>query len=83
MGTKAETGVRKWQGPVCVYPEAEREDYVATYRNDKVATPVDPDEFIAWAKGCVAAGVQVVGGCCGIKIEHIRPLRDVLPTHFP
>ena len=73
----------KWQGPVCVYPEAEREDYVATYRNDIVATPVTPDEYVAWATGCVAAGVQVVGGCCGIEIEHIRPLRDALPTHLP
>ncbi|MFP6730499.1 MAG: homocysteine S-methyltransferase family protein [Alphaproteobacteria bacterium] len=72
----------KWQGPICVYPEAEREDYVAVYRND-AATPVDPDEFIAWATGCVAAGVQVIGGCCGIEIEHIRPLRDALPTHLP
>jgi hypothetical protein len=27
--------------------------------------------------------VQVVGGCCGIEIEHTRPLRDALPTHLP
>ena len=72
----------KWQGPICVYPEAERDDYTRTYRNE-VATPVDPDEFVAWATGCVAAGVQVIGGCCGIEIEHIRPLRDALPTHLP
>ena len=73
----------RWQGPICVYPEAEREDYVDTYRNDREATPATPDEFVAWAAGCVAAGVQVVGGCCGIEIEHIRPLRDALPTHLP
>ncbi len=73
----------KWQGPICVYPEAERKDYVQTYRNRKVPTPVTPDEYIAWATDRVAAGVQVVGGCCGIEIEHIRPLRDALPTHLP
>ena len=73
----------KWRGPICVYPEAERVDYTATYRDDIVATPVTPDEYVAWATGCVAAGVQVVGGCCGIEIEHIRPLRDALPTHLP
>ncbi len=72
----------KWQGPICVYPEAERADYVATYRDDIVATPVTPDEYVAWATGCVAAGVQVVGGCCGIEIEHISPLREALPTHL-
>ena len=73
----------KWQGPICAYPEAERDDYVETYRNDVVATPVTPDEFVAWALDRVAGGVQVVGGCCGIEIEHIRPLRDRLPTHLP
>ena len=42
-----------------------------------------PMSGFAWAAGCVAAGVQIVGGCCGIEIEHIRPLRDALPTHLP
>jgi homocysteine S-methyltransferase len=73
----------KWQGPICVYPEAERRDYVQTYRDDSVATPLTPDEYVDWAMGCVAAGVQIVGGCCGIEIDHMRPLRDALPTHLP
>ncbi len=73
----------RWNGPVCVYPEAERMDYVETYRDRGRETPVSPEEFTAWARGCVEAGVQVVGGCCGIEIEHIRPLRDALPTHLP
>ena len=72
----------KWDGPICVYPEAERDDYTRLHRTDE-PTPVTPDEFVAWATGCVAAGVQVVGGCCGIEIEHMRPLRDALPTHLP
>ena len=73
----------RWKGPICVYPEAERMDYVDTYRDRTKETPVSPEEFVAWATGCVDAGVQVVGGCCGIEIEHIRPLRDALPTHLP
>ncbi len=73
----------KWTGPIGVYPEAERRDYVATYRDDIVPTPVTPDEYVAWAKGRVEQGVQIVGGCCGIEIEYIRPLRDALPTHLP
>ena len=72
----------KWQGPICVYPEAERDDYTRTYRND-VATPVDPDEFVAWAQGCVERGVQIIGGCGGVEIDYIRPLRDALPSHLP
>ncbi len=72
-----------WDGPICVYPEAERKDYVAAHRDDTAETPVSPDEFVAWAKGCVARGVQIIGGCCGVEIDHIRPLRDALPSHLP
>jgi len=70
---------RLWQGPLGVYPEAERRDYVATYRDRTVPTRVTPEEFVRQAQAWVAQGVQVIGGCCGIEIEHIRPLRDALP----
>ena len=72
-----------WDGPICVYPEAERKDYVAAHRDDTAETPVSPDEFVACAKGCVARGVQIIGGCCGVEIDYIRPLRDALPSHLP
>ena len=73
----------KWDGPIAVYPEAERRDYVAAHRDESKETPVGPDDFVAWAQGCVAGGVQIIGGCCGIEIDHIRPLRDALPSHLP
>ena len=73
----------KWHGPIAVYPEAERTDYVAVHRDETTATPVTPDAFVAWAKGCVHKGVQIIGGCCGVEIDHIRPLRDALPSHLP
>jgi methionine synthase I (cobalamin-dependent) len=31
----------------------------------------------------VAKGVQIIGGCCGIELDYIRPLREALPTHLP
>ncbi len=70
-----------WDGPIGVYPEAEREDYVDTYRDQSAAGPVGPQDFAAFARRCVDQGVQIVGGCCGIELEHIRPLREALPTH--
>ena len=73
----------KWSGPISLYPEAERHDYVATYRDDKVSTKLTPDDFVAQAKQWVGEGVQIVGGCCGIELEYIEPLRDALPTHLP
>jgi methionine synthase I (cobalamin-dependent) len=27
--------------------------------------------------------VQIIGGCCGIELEHIRPLRAALPKRLP
>lgn len=70
-----------WDGPVAVYPEAERHDYVAAYRDPEVATTIGPAEFVAFAQDAVAQGVQIVGGCCGIELDHIRALKDALPSH--
>lgn len=76
--------VRKsWKGPLGIYPEAERHDYVAAHRDPNETTRITPDDFVAQAKQWVAQGVQVIGGCCGIELEYIRPLRDALPKHIP
>lgn len=74
---------QKWHGPLAIYPEADRQDYVDTYRDQSVPTRVTPEEFVGEAKQWVNQGVQIIGGCCGIEMEYIRPLRDALPTHIP
>ncbi|MDD9983564.1 MAG: homocysteine S-methyltransferase family protein [Gammaproteobacteria bacterium] len=68
-----------WNGPIGIYPEAERTDYVDAHRDESVETKLTPDEFLARAQRWVSEGVQVVGGCCGVELEYIRPLRDGLP----
>ena len=76
--------VRKhWQGPAGVYPEADRTDYTLKWRDSGVPTRVTPDDYVELALGWVNQGVQIIGGCCGIELEYIRPLRDALPTHIP
>ena len=72
-----------WSGPICIYPEADRRDYVDTYRNPNEETAISPEDFVAQAKEWVDQGVQIIGGCCGIELEFIEPLRDALPTHLP
>ena len=72
----------QWNGPIGVYPEAERTDYVDAHRDESMDTKLTPDEFVARAQRWVAHGVQVVGGCCGVELEHIRPLRDALPARL-
>ena len=71
-----------WDGPIGIYPEAERQDYVQAHRNDSIETKLTPDEFVARAQRWVSEGVQVVGGCCGVELEYIRPLRDALPAQL-
>ena len=73
----------KWSGPVCIYPEADRRDYVDTHRDPNEETTINPEDFVVQAKDWVAQGVQIIGGCCGIELEFIEPLRDALPTHLP
>ncbi|MSP81481.1 MAG: homocysteine S-methyltransferase family protein [Alphaproteobacteria bacterium] len=73
----------KWKGPIGIYPEAERHDYVAVYKDVNESTTIAPENFVTQAKQWVAQGVQVIGGCCGIELEYIRPLREALPKHIP
>jgi homocysteine S-methyltransferase len=71
-----------WKGPIGIYPEAERKDYVVVHRDANEPDHVSPEEFVAKAKDWVSRGVQIIGGCCGIELEHIRPLRAALPKRL-
>src|SRR5882724_11027315 len=73
----------RWQGPLGIYPEAERRDYIATHKDASEPDHVSPEAFVAKAKAWVSQGVQIIGGCCGIELEHIRPLREALPKRVP
>jgi len=35
---------------------------------------LDPASYCAWADRWVAAGATIIGGCCGIGVDHIRAL---------
>jgi S-methylmethionine-dependent homocysteine/selenocysteine methylase len=73
----------KWSGPIGVYPEAGREDYVDPLGDPGGKNDVTPAEFLDHARKWVQDGVQVIGGCCGMGPEYIRPLRDGLPARIP
>ncbi len=59
-----------WDGPVMAYPETLLFD-PARHRSTATANPV---EFAAACRGWVDSGVQIIGGCCGTTIEHIRTM---------
>ena len=62
-----------WSSTVGTYPEA------GEFRMpDWEFVDVDPAEFAATAKDWRAAGAQIIGGCCGIKPDHIAALAQNL-----
>lgn len=50
-------------------PKARANAGVSRLRED-----LDPETYLAWSEGWVAAGASIIGGCCGIGPEHIALL---------
>ena len=67
-----------WTGPVACYPECGEWENPNWRFGD-----LTPAAFVSAAEGWVARGVQIVGGCCGIGPEHIRPLAERLRGRRP
>ncbi|MEX2650338.1 MAG: homocysteine S-methyltransferase family protein [Alphaproteobacteria bacterium] len=65
---------RRWQGTIGVYPHSGRFQMPEWQFIDLIA----PDAYAEHAKGWVAQGALMVGGCCGIGPEHIRRLEAAL-----
>ena len=63
-----------WPGPVGAYPNAG----YWTRPNWAFVDQVSPDEYLADARRWVEAGATIVGGCCGVGVEHIRALAEGL-----
>ena len=57
---------RHWSGPRMAYPESTNHH------------TVDPVTFTENCRAWVDSGVQVIGGCCGTTVEHIRTMVDEL-----
>jgi homocysteine S-methyltransferase len=60
-----------WQGPTGAYPES---GYFVM-PNWQFVDIIDPDELVTRARGWADSGVQILGGCCGLGVPHIKALR--------
>ena len=58
-----------------VYPEATHRDS----STHLARVLVEPESFASRCRGWVEGGVQIIGGCCGTTIEHIRAMVARLP----
>ena len=65
----------RWDGHLMAYPETPVFD-AASHR---AGVTVSPEGFAVACRGWVESGVQIIGGCCGTTIEHIRVMVDQLP----
>ena len=81
----------RWPGVRGAYPELEGGVTGAASRAAESAAPrlatrgegalVSPTELASLARGWLATGARIVGGCCGATPAHVRALRDVLEAN--
>ena len=80
VGTALDVLKARWSGPLMVYAEDGDEGMPIEWRFiDLVA----PETYAGIAQDWVNQGVQAVGGCCGLGVEHIAALKRALPSRLP
>ncbi len=52
-------------------------------RGGAVVYPETPDVLASWVPALLAAGVRVIGGCCGTTPDHVRALRAAVAAAPP
>jgi S-methylmethionine-dependent homocysteine/selenocysteine methylase len=58
----------RWTGPLMAYPDS------GYFRMPhwQFVDIIPVDDFVANSRQWIAAGVQIVGGCCGLGVHHIE-----------
>jgi S-methylmethionine-dependent homocysteine/selenocysteine methylase len=65
-----------WDGPIGVYAHSGKFVAPNWIFNDVIS----PEDYASAAISWLEQGVQVIGGCCGIGVEHIRVLEGMVKT---
>ncbi|MEX2648498.1 MAG: homocysteine S-methyltransferase family protein [Alphaproteobacteria bacterium] len=69
----------RWKGPLGAYPESG----TFTMPNWHFVDVISPADLVSAARGWIAKGVQIIGGCCGTGVPHIKRLKQDLPSRLP
>jgi S-methylmethionine-dependent homocysteine/selenocysteine methylase len=64
----------RWLGPVGVYAHSARWVDGACIFD----ATISPEDYAANAKFWLGRGVQVIGGCCGLGVDHIKTLKNLI-----
>ncbi len=62
------------QLPIAVFPDAGQREL----HDDKIIYVETPQDFASKAPSLVAAGANIIGGCCGVSPDHIACLAGVV-----
>ena len=72
----------QWSGPIAIYPDAGRQDYLDTWQDTMVANKDSAEALTSEAGKWVDMGAQVIGTCCGFGVDYIRALHGSLPARI-
>ena len=69
-----------WDGLIGVYPNS------SSYNNSKNLESTEwafkqvmqKEKFIDYAKTWIDLGVDFIGGCCGVNVDHIKELKKII-----
>ncbi len=70
VGPAIEMIRQRWDGPIGVYPESGYYERPHWHYVDII----EPETLVVEARGWVAQGANIIGGCCGLGVEHIEVL---------
>lgn len=73
-GPALESLAREWRGPLMAYPDSGYFEMPHWQFVDIIA----PADLARVAGGWIDAGVQVLGGCCGLGVEHVEALAGTI-----
>ena len=70
----------QWSGPIALYPDAGRTDYLETWQDSSIVNEETAKELTQEAANWVGMGAQIVGTCCGFGANYTEALRGALPA---
>ena len=67
---------QRWDGPVCVYAHSARwSGQVGIFDNT-----IPAEEYANYCDTWLRRGVDVIGGCCGLGVAHIKALQPLIQS---
>ena len=67
-----------WSGPLMAYPDSLDDTATATDNPLRADPAIDDACIVAHCREWLDAGVQILGGCCGLTVSHVEAIRGLL-----